>query len=331
MSILEEMEKHNMINGESQNIYLQVLRAAALAEELKIAGYCWEKAVKEYDLIPDHGTLTYLLHLAAKFGSPKLGTQVLETMGNSDMQYAEHHLASLLQAFAMSGDLKGAFSMLQIIDSEGISTRKETALPIVHQLGTSVSAIEKAIQILKDLHAEGKDIHIAGFNGVLYAAARAKQIDMVKYAFSLAPLFKVKVNVDTYNCLLDASIYATDWDYGNEIWSLMKAAKIKPNSTSYSKMVVLCCTQDDYEDCFRYLEEMKYFKYVPPRGCYQTLIRKLANAADDRVHVAIEDMRACGYDVPEQIDRLIANMSAANAEEISRQLGPIDDNSVAAQ
>jgi pentatricopeptide repeat protein len=280
---------------------------------------------------PDHGTLTYLMHLAAKLGSPRLGTQVLEQMGNSDLQYHEHHLASLLQAFAMSGDLKGAFGMLQIIDSEGISTRKETALPIIHQLGTNVGSIEKAIQLLKELHSEGKGVHVAGFNGVLYAASRVKRIDMVKNTFALAPLFGIKPNVETYNCLLDASIYASDWQYGNEVWTLMQSTKVKPNSLSYSKMVVLCCTQDDYEDCFRYLEEMKYFKFAPPRGCYQQLIKKLAMAGDDRVHTAIEDMRAAGYIVPEQIERLVSSRSAANVEEVSRRLGAIDDHSVAAQ
>ncbi|KAH8549422.1 hypothetical protein BGW37DRAFT_469381 [Umbelopsis sp. PMI_123] len=312
MVILNELEKHNMITEEYRNLYLQVLRCAALSEDLKIAMHCWDKGVKEYQLMPDHGTLTYLMLLSAKMGSPRLGSQVLEQMGNSDLQYSEHHLAALLQAFSMSGDLKGAFSMLQIMESAGISTRKETALPIIHQLGTNVASIEKAIHLLKELYSEGKGVHVAGFNSVLYAAAKAKRLDLVKETFSLASRFGITPDVDTYNCLLDASIFATDWEYGNHVWNLIRLAKVKPNSTSYSKMVVLCCTQDDYEDCFRYLEEMKYFKYVPPRGCYQLLIKKLASDGDDRVHIAIEDMRASGYEVPQEITELVTSASSDN-------------------
>ncbi|KAG2176013.1 hypothetical protein INT44_000492, partial [Umbelopsis vinacea] len=315
MFILTELEKHDMITEEYRNIYLKVLRCAALAEELKIAIHCWDKGVKEYQQIPDHGTMTYLMLLSAKLGSPRLGSQVLEEMGNNDLAYSEHHLAALLQAFSMSGDLKGAFSMLQIMDSAGISTRKETALPILHQLGTNVASIEKAIYLLKELHSEGKGVHVAGFNSVLYAAAKAKRLDLVKEAFSLVSLFGIKADIDTYNCLLDASIFSTNYEYGNHVWDLIKRAKVKPNSTSYSKMVVLCCTQDDYEDCFRYLEEMKYFKYVPLRGCYQILIKKLASARDDRVHIAIEDMRASGYEIPPAISALVAPTSADDVQQ----------------
>lgn len=253
--------------------------------------------------------------LSAKLGSPRLGSQVLEEMGNNDMAYSEHHLAALLQAFSMSGDLKGAFSMLPIMESAGISTRKETALPILHQLGTNVTSIEKAIYLLKELHSEGKGVHVVAFNSVLYAAAKAKRLDLVKETFSLVSLFGIKADIDTYNCLLDASIFTANWEYGNHVWNLIKQAKVKPNSTSYSKMVVLCCTQDDYEDCFRYLEEMKYFEYVPLRGCYQVLIKKLASARDDRVHIALEDMRASGYEVPPAISALVASSSTDDVQQ----------------
>ncbi|KAG2176883.1 hypothetical protein INT43_007537 [Umbelopsis isabellina] len=315
LSIVEEMEKFNMIDNENQNLYLQILRCAAIAEQVDITNYCWEKGVQHLKLSPDNGTLSYILLLSAKLGSPKLGSQVLEQMLESGMQCYEQHLANLLQAFAMSGDLKGAFSMLQIMDSEGILTRKETAMPILYQLGSNVASIERAIQILRDLHSEGKGVHVAGFNSVLYAAAKTKQLDLVKDTFKLVSQIGVKANVDTFNCLLDAGIFCNDWEYGRQAWTSMKSAKLKPNSTSYSKMVVLCTTQEDYEDCFRYLEEMKYFKFKPPRGCYNMLIKKLLKAGDERAHVAIQDMQACGYDIPEDINRLVVE---AGSEDIHR-------------
>jgi hypothetical protein len=296
--------------------------------QVEITNYCWDKGVQQLKLMPDNGTLSYILLLSAKIGSPKLGSQVLEQMLSSGMQYYEQHLANLLQAFAMSGDLKGAFSMLHIMDSEGILTRKETAMPILYQLGSNVTSIERAVQILQDLHSEGKSVHVAGFNSVLYAAAKTKQLNLVKDTFKLVSQLGIKVNVDTFNCLLDAGIFCNDWEYGRQAWDSMKSAKIKPNSASYSKMVVLCTTQEDYEDCFHYLEEMKYFKFKPPRGCYNMLIKKLLKAGDERAHVAIQDMQACGYDMPEGLNRLVAEV---NSEEDSpRRSNGIDGQIVAA-
>jgi hypothetical protein len=77
----------------------------------------------------------------------------------------------------------------------------------------------------------------------------------------------------------------------------MKRVQVKPNEETYEKMILLCLTQETYEDAFFYLEEMKAASHVPARAIYESLLAKCSSVEDARSTMVLQEMKECGYKV----------------------------------
>lgn len=86
--------------------------------------------------------------------------------------------------------------------------------------------------------------------------------------------------------------------------SEMAALGIRPDVLTYDRLVLVCLTEDDYEDAFRYLEEMKtMFEGSELRpGTFNALIKKCVAAGDKRTWDILEEMQSRGQNV-EKIKR----------------------------
>jgi pentatricopeptide repeat protein len=257
--------------------------------------------------LPDDGTALAVLNFAGNIGNTELASSMIDSLGQQGYQYHEQHFAPLIQAFVKQGDIKKAFSVLEIMRSFSIPATKHTANPILESLDGNLEQIDQAYYILEQIKKEGKEVDTIAFNTVLGACVKARDLHRSISTYQEAAKLGVKPNIDTYNYALDACLLARNRQMGDLILTHMKEANVSPNIATYTKCIMLSCTQSNYEDAFLYLEEMKQYNIIPPRMCYEHLVRKLVRESDPRLKVALEEMETFGLEVTPFLRTYIAN------------------------
>ena len=248
------------------------------------------------------------MNLAGKHGDPTLAADVIRLLGEEGYTYRECHFAPLIESFASTGDIASTFQVFTAMRKVNVIPNRKTALPIVYQIGSDVNMIRNAAEVLETLaKAEGAAVDVVAFNLIIHAFAFNKQYDEAISVFGRAKEFGVKPNTETLDAALDACIHCKDAELGEMIYKEQRSRGMKFTASTYSKMVTLICTQPDYEGAFKYLEKMKQSNLVPLRGCYFKLVKTLSAANDPRLDLAIEDMKACGYDISPHLEDYMLN------------------------
>ncbi|KAI9496660.1 hypothetical protein BDB00DRAFT_757936 [Zychaea mexicana] len=291
--LLKEGVMLNFFTEHHHHIYMDLLRCAALNGSHVIVKDLWQ-VVLDRNIVPDEGLCHYILHVAAEHGDSRLGSDVIRILGKAGFPYKESHFAPLVEAFAASGDWKSTLQVLDLMRKAGLTPTQETTRSIAFRLGKDTDAVRLARNALDDLQKENA-IDILAFNLVIHAFAYNNQYEDAMETFRKASDMQVKIDIETIHSVLDACIHAEEVAAGVRIFNQYIHGDIKPNATTMSKMVTLMCTQDDYEDAFKYLESMKAMGLVPLRGCYYRLVKKLASHQDTRLSIALDEMKACGY------------------------------------
>jgi len=220
----------------------------------------------------------------------------------------------LVQAFVGQNDIKGAFSVLDIMRSFNIPASKHTASPILESIQDNMPKIDEAFYTLENMKKEGTVIDVIAFNVVLGACVKARDLHRSISTYQEASKLGVQPNIDTYNYALDACVLARNRQMGDLILSHMKEANVRPNLATYTKRIMLACTQSNYEDAFMYLEEMKQYNIIPPRMCYEHLVRKLVRECDPRIKVALDEMETFGLEVSPFLKQYIANKGRRSSD-----------------
>jgi pentatricopeptide repeat protein len=263
----------------------------------------WKKAVLEYNFKPDEGVCLYVLNLAGKHGDTKLAGDVIRVLGEEGYTYRLCHFSPLIEAFASTGDIASTFQVFTAMRKVGVIPNKKTALPIAYQLGRDKNAIKKARDIIEKMaKTNGQEVDISAFNLIIHAFAFNKEYDEAISLYARAKEFGVEPNSETLDATLDACIHCKDAELGQVIYQEQLSRGVKATESTLSKMVTLMCTQEDYEDAFKYLEKMKRSNLIPLRGCYFKLVKTLSAANDPRLEMAIDDMRAYGYNLSNHME-----------------------------
>ncbi|KAI9341836.1 hypothetical protein BD770DRAFT_351853 [Pilaira anomala] len=306
--LLEEAEKLPTFRIKDKFLYMHVLRSASSNGYYKIAKLNWEKAVINCNFIPDEGVFLNVLNLAGKHGDPQLASDVIRVLGEQGYTYRDCHFSPLIEAFASTGDMASTFKVFTAMRKAGVIPNKKTTLPVAHKLGTDVNAIRKSRDILIEMaKTDGQEVDISLFNMIIHSFAYNKENDEAISVFVRAKEFGVKPNSETLDAVLDACIHCRDAAFGEMIYKEQISKGVKRTVTNMSKMVTLMCTQNDYEDAFVYLENMKKLNMIPLRGCYFKLVKVLSAANDPRLKLAIEDMEACGYSISTHMEEYMEN------------------------
>ncbi|CAG8490899.1 7769_t:CDS:2 [Acaulospora colombiana] len=303
------------------NMYYEVLRSCADEYNLDGVLFCWEKILEKNYATLDEGACIDVLHVAAKFGKPQLAAQVIVYLTeHRNVSLESHHLEPLLEAFIGDNDLKQAMDMLSIMRSSQIDVSLKSAAPIVDAIQTDVELIDKAYYALEELHKEGKKVDVVALNAIIVACRDVrKKIDASSSeknnstntkkfvsnpdvhraveTYKAAEKLEVTPDVNTFNALLNVCVAAQHRELGEQFWKEMKKMGIRPTIESYRRMIFLCCSQlnDDYEDAFIYLEEMKAQNMLPTPTIYERIIRKCVQHDDARAKIALEEMENFGY------------------------------------
>jgi pentatricopeptide repeat protein len=258
-----------------------------------------------------------MLDLAGKNGDPTMAGDVIRYIGQEGYPYRECHFVPLIDAFASTGDMKNTFQVFSAMRKVGVIPNKKTAIPIAYRLGKDKNAVRKAREALREIAENGQEVDISAFNLVIHSLAYNKEYDDAISLYARSKEFNVIPNDETLSAALDACIHCKDAELGVSIYQELLSKGVKASVSSLSKMVTLMCTQEDYDDAFKYLERMKKLNMVPLRGCYFKLVKTLSRANDPRLEMAIDDMKACGYQLSTHMDdfMLIEEEKRARASE----------------
>jgi hypothetical protein len=257
--------------------------------------YAWQRRVSLGYLNPSDGMCGNVLNTAARFGDAQLAMEVVRVIAKRTSKLDIYHYEALLEAYLGSGDLKIAFRILTIMKKAHLEPREGTTRSIYTYLRGAEHLPLEALNILQELKASGVAIPIAAVNCILEAFISHGNLDeaLTQYK-SLHKLCPSGPNTETFNVLLQGCSRTDKKDLAMFFASEMAAAGIRPNALTYDRLILVCLSQDDYEDAFRYLNEMGGMDKDLRSGTWGAVVRKCVANKDPRVWRVLEDMKAKG-------------------------------------
>jgi pentatricopeptide repeat protein len=244
---------------------------------------------------------TNVLNTAARYKDPNLATDVIRVLSGRISKLELHHYEGLIAAYISSDDLKTALQILGIMKKAGLEPNDGTTRPIFKHLSASDDLPNQAFGLLQRLHKDGKTIPIAAMNVVLESSISQGQLQQaVEQYKSVHKICISGPNTATFNILLQGCAKSPGNKYqAMFLASEMAALKIRPDVLTYDRLILVCLTEDDYEDAFLYLEEMKKtFESGDLRiGTWNALVRKCIAASDERAWSVLQELETKGLNV----------------------------------
>ena len=270
-----------------------------------------------------------MLHTCARHGISSLAPDVIRVLASMNVQWAEHHFAPVIEAFARDADVREAFAILELMRNHGIMPSIETAQPIFELITSSVETVDEAYGFLVEARQAGRVVDISAFNVIIQACVALADLQRALGTYQSASDLGVVPDVETYNLLLTACISARHRQLGDRILKEMLDAGISPDIRTYERLVVLCLTQPTYEDAFYYLEEMKTRGLVPTQAIYEAIIRKCFSVGDNRYKIAIDEMLERGYVMHGKLQKYLETGSSKPFNPKPKALAPTKDIALA--
>lgn len=180
------------------------------------------------------------------------------------------------------------------IEPQSSSTR-----PIYKFLSASPSRPKEAWDVIKDLFENGHPIHVAALNVIIEGAiANGNFEEAMGYYRKLHNFCAAGPSTETFNILFQGAEKHDDTKQtAMFLVSEMTAAGIKADYLTYDRLIIICLKEDDYEDAFRYLEEMiavgkDRFEngqrgWWMRRGTAGLMVQRCAEAGDERARLIL--------------------------------------------
>ncbi|KAG4430687.1 hypothetical protein IFR05_013839 [Cadophora sp. M221] len=267
--------------------------------------FIWKRRVETESLVLSDGMTVAVLNLAARHSDPELATAAIRILSGRRSALTAFHYEPLLNAYAGAGDLKTAFRVLVIMAKANIEPDTTTTRPLFLKLSASTELTQNAWSELESLVQDGHTIPVAAPNVVLEAYIQAGQFEQaVELYKSLHEICKSGPNTETFNVLLQGASRQARKDRSIFLASEMLALSIKPDMLTYDRLILACVKeQDDFEDAFRYLEEMVEVGADQPGGGWwmrggtaNVLIKRCVEANDVRAWSLLDEMAKRGID-----------------------------------
>lgn len=250
-------------------------------------------------MIPSDGMCVAVLNLASRHSDPDLATSAIQLLTTRRSSLLPFHYEALLAAYMGVKDLKTSFRILNIMAKAGHQPDASTTRPIYFYLSSSPELPAKAWQVLHDLHEDGHQIPIAAINVVLECCvAVGNYDDSINLYKQMHTICDRGPNTDTFNTLLQGCTRRRSKDIAMFLASEMSALNVKPDQLTYDRLILICLSEDDYEDAFLYLEEMKAVGTLKDEqrgwwmrlGTASALVRRCIAEGDDRGWHVLNEM-----------------------------------------
>ncbi|KAK6537439.1 hypothetical protein TWF694_011625 [Orbilia ellipsospora] len=317
MRVMFEFQKEwgSVSSGLQPMAWYELLNIAASNYHIDGVSYIWRKVVQtpnttpgssRNDLNPDDGVCLKVLNTAARHGNPQLALEVFRVLTLRGLPFQEPHYAALIAAYARNGELTPAFRALTLMRNQGVPTTPTTANAIVEALTStgSIANVDSAYSTLKDFVASSNAndvVEVTGFNAVLAACVKLSDLERALGVYTECTSLNVAPNTETFNILFAGCVECSsppNKELAMFLANEMKEMGLNPDAGTYEELLKVSLYQeDDYEDAFVYLEEMKEVVEggrVRPM-VYEWIARRLEEKGDDRLGMVVEEMVALGY------------------------------------
>ena len=304
-----QLMRHRASNGElsiSPTLWLYILDTASRALHHPTTLYAWRKRVETSYLNPPSGVCINVLNTAARHGDYRLATDVFRVLGNRSEVLELYHYESLLEAYVGSGDLNSALSVLTIMTSSGVPPVEASTRSILLHLRQSPDLPSKALSIVRDLHASDRPIPVPALNVIIEAYIHHDALPLALETYqSLHTFCPAGPTTTTFNILFRGCTQAARKDLAMFLAAEMVALKLKPDALIYDQLVLVCLSAeangngdavthhdpdtddsdavDDFEDAWKYFEEMRAFGWALRPSTAKSLAVWTAEKADRRV------------------------------------------------
>ncbi|KUJ17029.1 uncharacterized protein LY89DRAFT_585556 [Mollisia scopiformis] len=302
--------KHRFENDRKEiqpSVWYYVLDAFTKAFHYEGTKYIWKRRIQTNFLVPSDGICTVALNMAARYADPGFATSIVRILSSRLSVLAPYHYEALLAAYAGSGDMKTAFRILAIMSKAKLEPDTNTTRPLFIQLSQSNINPLVAWEDLKSLSKDGHVIPVTAANVVLEACCETNQFEhAITFYKELHEIIETGPNTDTFNTLLQGAVYAGRKDLCMFFASEMAALDIKADRLTYDRLILACLPDPDYEDAFRYLEEMTLVGkdkgdggWWMRAGTARAMVERCSAAGDERAWGILKMMMKRGMRAPE--------------------------------
>ncbi|CZT43709.1 uncharacterized protein RSE6_03783 [Rhynchosporium secalis] len=321
----------NSMNEILPTIWYYLMDAFSSAFHYEGVKYIWKRRVETENMVLSDGMSVAILNLAARYFDPELATSAIRVLSGRRSALAAFHYEPLLAAYAGAGDLKTALRVLVIMTKAGIEIDSSTTRPLFQIISASKELAKAAWTELEGLVEDGHAIPVAAINVVLEAHSVLGEVEeAIELYKSLHELCESGPNTETFNILLQGSAKQERKSLSLFLASEMRALKIKPDMLTYDRLILACLQQeDDYEDAFKYLEELVEVGKDQPgggwwmrRGTANLLIKRCVNQSDRRAWDLLDEMAKRGFDTFNLMDWVHQNWKGSHLEDGYGQVDP---------
>lgn len=270
----------------------------------------WDAHVRNSELVPSDGTCVAVLNLAARNSDPALATSVIQILSARETPLSPFHYEALVAAYTGIEDIKTAFRVLAIMEKAGHDPAASSTRPLYLYLSTSDQLCHEAWRIVNRLHKDGHTIPITAVNVIIESLSKFGSYDAAfEYYKRLHEVCPRGPNTETINVTLQGLGRTRTGGKARAMFlaSEIQALNIKPDILTYDRLILICLTDDDYEDAFRYLEEMEevgresvehnQMGWWMRKGTAAMMVRRCALSGDERAWEIVDGMTERGMGV----------------------------------
>ncbi|ESZ90488.1 hypothetical protein SBOR_9118 [Sclerotinia borealis F-4128] len=298
----------------TMHMYYHMLDSFASAFHYEGTSYIWRLFVETSEINPADGTCTAVLNCAARHADPNLATSAIGILSKRSTVLGVHHYEALLDAYVGAQDIKTSFRILNIMTKAGLTPDANSTRSIYLFLTSSSFQALAGWDILKSLKKDGYTIPIAAVNVVLEAVIVTNNIShntdhAMNIYKELHTICDVGPNIETFNTILRGLGHYSTGSKPKAMFlaSEIQALNLKPDELTYDRLILICLQPEnaDFDDCFRYLEEMMLVGkdkvdsggrrgwWMRP-GTVVALVKRCVENGDERCWQLMEDMKERG-------------------------------------
>ncbi|KIY74366.1 hypothetical protein CYLTODRAFT_340262 [Cylindrobasidium torrendii FP15055 ss-10] len=257
---------------------------------------CWNHIMSHGSMLPDEGTCMNVLNTAGRFAKPELAASVVEVFRARGVHLQDFHFIPLVEALIESGSIREALQFLPTIRRLGVNTDASSVTqPIVKYLSQNSETLDSIWDHLDAIRDSKELVDAAALNAVVEAAVKLNDLQRAMGAYKSFEDYFATPTIETFHHLFEACTTARHRELGNVLLNNLKELGLPIDAKLFEQMIHLCLIQQQYDDAFFYLEEMKAAGYVPSRRIYVALARKCMHNADGRSGLVLEEMAEAGY------------------------------------
>lgn len=192
----------------------------------------------------------------------------------------------------------------------GLEPDSSSTRPIYHYLTSSKNLPSKGWKDLQDLCEDGHSIPIAAVNVVLESTISVGHFDEAIGLYKqVHSLYECDANTETFNVLFQGCSRRRSKDLAMFLASEMTALGVKPDRLTYDRLILVCLNEEDYEDAFLYLDEMKAVGdqkgdvdgWWMRTGTATIMVRRCVLNNDDRAWLVLTELEKRGYNKSERL------------------------------